>query len=169
MPRISKDNIRPIFRRRLREIRKSGISGQALRNVIHHEKTPLYLSRRGPFLSGYKSSRGSKLASLIFRSMTDETQDEYYQPKPIETTMKQKLNEALAPTHLHIMNESHKHNVPRGAETHFKVVVISDKFTDLTLLKVNFHHIPLLSPIKIHIETFNFILTFRDIKWSTVF
>nr|CAH7765620.1 unnamed protein product [Callosobruchus chinensis] len=32
------------------------------------------------------------------------------------------------------------HNVPKGAETHFKVVVVSDKFDNTPLLKVSSKH-----------------------------
>lgn len=31
------------------------------------------------------------------------------------------LNEKFQPQHLEIVNESYKHNVPDGSETHFKV------------------------------------------------
>ena len=40
----------------------------------------------------------------------------------------------MSPVHLEIINESHMHNVPRGSETHFKVVVVSDKFKDVNLV-----------------------------------
>lgn len=33
------------------------------------------------------------------------------------------------------MNESYMHNVPKGSETHFKVVVVSDAFEGLALIK----------------------------------
>ncbi len=39
-----------------------------------------------------------------------------------------KLNDALSPVHLQVENESYMHNVPAGSESHFKVVVVSDKF-----------------------------------------
>ena len=41
-----------------------------------------------------------------------------------------KLQQAFSPTHLEVRNESHMHNVPQNSETHFKVIVISDKFKD---------------------------------------
>lgn len=43
-----------------------------------------------------------------------------------------KLREALAPEVLEIENESGNHNVPKGSETHFKVVVVSRAFDGLT-------------------------------------
>jgi BolA protein len=30
--------------------------------------------------------------------------------------------------HLEVENESHNHNVPKGSETHFKVLIVSDAF-----------------------------------------
>ena len=39
-----------------------------------------------------------------------------------------KLRTALSPTELEVENESHKHSVPKGSETHFKVVVVSAFF-----------------------------------------
>jgi BolA protein len=58
--------------------------------------------------------------------------------KPVEHAIHKKLMETLNPVHLHILNESHMHNVPPGSETHFKVVVVSDKFNNLPLIKVQF-------------------------------
>ena len=39
-----------------------------------------------------------------------------------------KLRAAFAPEALEVVNESHNHSVPRGSETHFKVVVVSRAF-----------------------------------------
>jgi BolA protein len=39
-----------------------------------------------------------------------------------------KLRAALGPAHLEVVNESGVHNVPKGSETHFKVVVVADAF-----------------------------------------
>jgi stress-induced morphogen len=49
----------------------------------------------------------------------------------IETALRQ----ALAPTHLEVVNESHMHSVPPGSETHFKVVVVSPEFEGLPLIQ----------------------------------
>ncbi len=46
-----------------------------------------------------------------------------------------KLREALSPAHLEVINESHMHKVPKGAETHFKVVVVSPRFEGLAAVK----------------------------------
>jgi BolA protein len=37
----------------------------------------------------------------------------------------------LSPLHLEIVDESHMHSVPAGAESHFKVLAISDLFAEL--------------------------------------
>ena len=57
--------------------------------------------------------------------------------KPVENSMKNKLESALNPIHLSIINESYMHNVPKGSETHFKIVLVSDKFENMTLLQVS--------------------------------
>ena len=40
------------------------------------------------------------------------------------------LQRALAPTHLAIENESHRHAGPPGRESHFKVLIVSQAFVD---------------------------------------
>jgi len=42
--------------------------------------------------------------------------------------------QALAPAFLEVENESHRHNVPQGSETHFKVTLVSDQFKDKSLV-----------------------------------
>ncbi|XP_064641530.1 bolA-like protein DDB_G0274169 [Lineus longissimus] len=54
---------------------------------------------------------------------------------PVETSIREKLSLELQPVHLDVMNESYMHNVPKGSESHFKVVVVSEKFTGLPLIK----------------------------------
>lgn len=41
---------------------------------------------------------------------------------------------ALSPQLLRVENESHRHNVPPGSESHFKVTVVSRRFNDKPLL-----------------------------------
>ncbi|MBQ4813581.1 transcriptional regulator [Pseudoalteromonas luteoviolacea] len=43
-----------------------------------------------------------------------------------------KLADAIACTHLDVINESHMHS--RGSDSHFKVVVVSEEFSGLRLL-----------------------------------
>ncbi|WP_087024367.1 transcriptional regulator BolA [Thaumasiovibrio subtropicus] len=53
----------------------------------------------------------------------------------IKETIEQKLLDAFTPSHLEVVNESYMHNVPAGAESHFKVVVVSDEFDGQRLLQ----------------------------------
>ena len=53
---------------------------------------------------------------------------------PVAAAINDKISQKLAPSHLEIINESYMHNVPKGSETHFKVVVVSDKFQDTKLI-----------------------------------
>ncbi|MHA7848115.1 transcriptional regulator BolA [Serratia sp. D1N4] len=46
----------------------------------------------------------------------------------IREQIETKLRAAFEPAHLDVVNESHSHNVPAGSESHFKVVIVSDRF-----------------------------------------
>lgn len=52
----------------------------------------------------------------------------------VQSTIEGKLAEALAPAHLEVLNESHRHNVPPGSESHFRVTIASDAFAGEALL-----------------------------------
>ena len=52
----------------------------------------------------------------------------------MQQTITSKLEDALSPEHLEVINESHMHNVPEGSESHFKVVIVSDAFKDKMLV-----------------------------------
>lgn len=56
-------------------------------------------------------------------------------PKPIEAAIRKKLDEYFQPSHLQVINESYMHKVPKGSETHFKVVIVSEKFANEPLIK----------------------------------
>ena len=45
----------------------------------------------------------------------------------IQETIEQKIVDAIPLLGLDVINESHMHNVPAGSESHFKVVIISDR------------------------------------------
>lgn len=47
----------------------------------------------------------------------------------------QKLQEVFAPTHLNVLDESAGHRSGPGAETHFRVVLISEAFTGKPLIQ----------------------------------
>ena len=69
-------------------------------------------------------------------SLQSEMSGEVNGSRPMEQTIQKKLTDALKPVHLDIFNESYMHNVPAGSETHFKVVVVSDKFHNVSLIQV---------------------------------
>lgn len=48
---------------------------------------------------------------------------------PIERCIADKLDEALSPVELQVINESAMHNVPPDSETHFKIIVVSELFS----------------------------------------
>lgn len=56
-------------------------------------------------------------------------------PNPIQSSIEHKLREALNPSHLEVINESHMHSVPKGSETHFKVVIVSPQFDGVSPVK----------------------------------
>lgn len=52
----------------------------------------------------------------------------------IQSSIEDKINQALEPLHLEVLNESNNHNVPPGSESHFKVTVVSAEFTGKMLI-----------------------------------
>ena len=52
----------------------------------------------------------------------------------MQNTIKTKLTIALEPDVLDIINETHLHNVPADAESHFKVVAVSKAFEGKMLI-----------------------------------
>jgi BolA protein len=52
----------------------------------------------------------------------------------VQSTIASKINEALAPAHLEVINESHMHSVPPGSESHFKVVIVAGSFEGQRLI-----------------------------------
>jgi BolA family transcriptional regulator, general stress-responsive regulator len=52
----------------------------------------------------------------------------------IKEQIEDKLQQHFTPQFLEVLNESQQHNVPRGAESHFKVVIVSDSFIGQRLL-----------------------------------
>jgi len=52
----------------------------------------------------------------------------------VQEKIEQKIAEALSCKHLEVINESNKHNVPPGSESHFKVILVSDEFDGQKLI-----------------------------------
>ena len=48
--------------------------------------------------------------------------------------IEKKLRDNLSPSFLKVVNESFMHNVPANSESHFKVVVVSDRFLEAKLI-----------------------------------
>lgn len=53
----------------------------------------------------------------------------------VKLAIETKLNQAFSPSHLEVINESHNHNVPENAETHFKLIIASESFQGLNAVK----------------------------------
>lgn len=53
----------------------------------------------------------------------------------VQKSLEKKLTEQLSPVFLDVINESHDHNVPDGSESHFRVLIVSDKFENLPTIK----------------------------------
>ncbi|MFT6791769.1 MAG: BolA protein [Cellvibrionaceae bacterium] len=53
----------------------------------------------------------------------------------IQHVIEQKLKIALEPTYLKVVNESYKHQVPEGSQTHFQVIIVSAIFLGKTRIE----------------------------------
>ena len=53
----------------------------------------------------------------------------------IHNTIKEILIKDFNPSVLKIVNESYMHSVPKNAETHFKLVIVSDSFINISQVK----------------------------------
>jgi BolA protein len=52
----------------------------------------------------------------------------------IQQNIEAKLTAGLKPQHLEVVNQSDRHNVPPGSESHFKVVLVSESFEGMSLV-----------------------------------
>ena len=53
----------------------------------------------------------------------------------MQQTLETRLQQAFKPTYLKVENETHMHNVPPDAESHWKVTIVSEDFNGLMLIK----------------------------------
>ncbi len=53
----------------------------------------------------------------------------------VQRAIEAKVAGALSPSHLDVINESHMHSVPPGSESHFKLVIVSDRFEGVSRVK----------------------------------
>lgn len=51
---------------------------------------------------------------------------------PLERRMREKLVNILKPQSIELVNESFMHNVPKGSETHFRLLLVSEDFVGLS-------------------------------------
>ena len=49
----------------------------------------------------------------------------------VGVALENRLSDAFDLVHLEVSNESHQHNVPENSQTHFKVVLVSEDFSDV--------------------------------------
>ena len=53
----------------------------------------------------------------------------------VQSLLEKQLKAGLEPVLLKVSNESPKHNVPEDSESHFHVLIVSKKFSGLSLIK----------------------------------
>lgn len=53
----------------------------------------------------------------------------------MQQTIQAQIEKAYSPSHIEVINESHMHSVPPGSESHFKLVVVSDRFEGMRLVQ----------------------------------
>lgn len=49
--------------------------------------------------------------------------------------IERRLLQGLSPTNLALVDESHQHSVPKGAESHFNAIIVSQAFEGQSLIK----------------------------------
>lgn len=49
----------------------------------------------------------------------------------VQESITQKVQNNLEPQYFEVLNESHNHSVPQNSETHFKLVIVSDHFSNI--------------------------------------
>jgi BolA protein len=54
---------------------------------------------------------------------------------PIESQIINTLSSSMNLSSLKIINESFMHNVPKGSESHFKIVVVTNDFNNLSIIQ----------------------------------
>jgi len=64
-------------------------------------------------------------------------------------TIENSLNSALEPDHLEVLNESFMHNTEPGAESHIRIIAVSNRFKDLNLVK---RHQLIYKEVQEHLE-----------------
>jgi BolA protein len=75
----------------------------------------------------------------------------------IKEQIEKKIKNEISLTHLEVINESPNHNVPDGAESHFKIIIVSNEFENMRpvqrhqlIYKVLIAEMKLIHAIAIH-------------------
>lgn len=55
--------------------------------------------------------------------------------KPIEKIIRDKITQTFDPYYYDVINESYKHNVSKDSESHFKIIIVSNKFNNNNLIQ----------------------------------
>ena len=85
----------------------------------------------------------------------------------VQTDIETKLATGLNATHIDVANESHKHNVPPGSESHFKVTIVSDDFSGMTPVRRHQHIYQMLSDEMQHKIHALALHTYTVAEWQT--
>ena len=83
----------------------------------------------------------------------------------IQQQIEQTLKTAFTPAFLEVINESDGHNVPKGSESHFKVIIVSDDFINTSRIQ---RHKMVYSAAEVEIELVHaFSVSAFDVsEWS---
>lgn len=68
---------------------------------------------------------------------------------PVEESIRAKLDAEFTPTYLQVDNESFMHAVPEGSESHFKLVIVTDKFNMKRSVQ---RHQMVYEALKVHLQ-----------------
>ncbi|MCK6262554.1 BolA/IbaG family iron-sulfur metabolism protein [Vibrio sp. ZSDE26] len=52
----------------------------------------------------------------------------------LKDILEKKIQQAFSPTYMDVINESYMHNVLKGSESHFKLVIVSEEFESKRLI-----------------------------------
>lgn len=89
----------------------------------------------GNWIGTGRGAGGELIAPGLQGPVDCRSMSSHVQEGPVESSIRAKLAHRFQPIHLEVINESNMHNVPKGSETHFKVVVVSEAFEKESLIK----------------------------------
>jgi len=84
----------------------------------------------------------------------------------IQQIIESRLNTSFSIEHLAVENESHMHNVAPGSESHFKVTLVSEDFSELMLIK---RHRLVIKALELEMKKIHALAlhTMTPDEWST--